>query len=424
MMKKKGLVIIVLALWVVLCLSAVPVLAKGNLKLGRLKILTSLKYKGEYDSNIFYSKDNYQDDYLNWITPRISFEREGSNPNSFFRGGYSADLVYYSDYTVNNYIAHHPYIAWRHTMPSGVYFQITDTFLHTADPYGTESEFLKGKPQSVRWSNILGLTLGYNFAEKYGIETYYSNNLDRFLEAKDEWQDRIDNKFGGYLLYNFTPKTSILAGYRRTLAEYDSQNDGIFDQSRVGGAGTNWSSTTSQDYVLNDFYVGMRFKPGGKFSGELKLGWGNKEWDNQFDIDGNQYTDRDTWVSETSLTYIHSEKTTLDFSFNRKHLGSPDATGQSFVDTLLSLSLSQALVNRWTLRAGVAWNNNDYFGVAPGYPEKYFNRYRGEAGVDWAINDWFSAGLGYLYEIKTAASGWESGEYELHRASIYLRAEY
>jgi len=420
MMKKKGLFTIVLALWIVLCLSAAPALAKGNLKLGRLKILTSLKYKGEYDSNVFYKKQNVQDDFMHWITPTINFEREGSDANSFLRGGYAIDFVFYSNYNENNYIRHQPYIAWRHTMPSGVYFQVTDTFLYTSDPYGTENQFLLGVPQATRWNNILGLTLGYTFAEKYGIEGFYKNELNRFEEEIFQWQDRIDNSFGGYFLYNFTPKTSLLAEYRRTQAEYNSQNDGISDAF----AGTNWSSTTSQDYKLNDFYVGMRFKPGGKLLGEFKLGLGNKVWDNEFDISGNSYNDQDTWISESSLTYYHSQKTTLDLTFDRKILGAPDATGQSFADTLLSLYLSQALVHRWTLRLGVSFNNNNYFDVAPGLPDKYFNRYRGEIGADWAIKDWLTAGVDGLYEIKTAASGWEDSEYELYRGSVYLKAEY
>ena len=112
-----------------------------------------------------------------------------------------------------------------------------------------------------------------------------------------------------------TGKTSLLANYRQGVTVYDKQNDGV----------NGWSDTTSQDNTFSSYFIGFRFEPGGKLSGEIKLGLGNKNYDNEVDKNGNNYKDIDSWVAETNVNFQARAKTIFTLNLQRSLKGSPDS---------------------------------------------------------------------------------------------------
>jgi len=411
---KRGL----LVLGIVFSFFASQVFAQGNIHIGRFKMEPGIAYKGEFNDNIYSAQDNEEDDYINTVTPSIDLSYIEGTPGNFFNIGYSLDLVAYSGNSDNNYQAHKPYIAMGIKTPVGLYLQASDNFLHTKDPYGTENQYKIGE-KTERWNNTAEVTAGYDFFEKYALELMYKNHMERFDLPADEWQDRTDDVFGASFFVKLTGKTSVFVQYRQTKGEYDSQNDGVYDKSY----NQSWNSNTSQDYNLNDYFLGARFEPGGKLSGEIKLGYGNKKFDNKLDIDGRKYEDESSWIAETTVSYQMKKRTLLSLNLQRSQKGSPDADASSYIDTLVGLSLDQDLANRLSFNLGAEWVNNDYLNEESGKANKAFNIYTVKGGLGYKIQDWLKAGLNYEYKSKKASnSDYESSEYNTNILSVSLRA--
>ncbi|NJL59671.1 MAG: outer membrane beta-barrel protein, partial [Desulfobacteraceae bacterium] len=203
--------------------------------------------------------------------------------------------------------------------------------------------------------------MGYEFARRYGIEGAYENYLQRYYEDVHQWQNRSDFRYSASFFYNLSPKTAVFAQYRNTAARYDGQNDGD----------DGWNSNNSQDYKLSDYFLGARFKPGEKLSGEIKVGYGQKNFNNRFDKDGFAYTDGGTWIAESRLDYQMQERTLLSLNFQRGYKSSPFAESASYLDTLIGLELRQKLLaERLALNIGVDFETNEYSNENRNFPDR------------------------------------------------------
>jgi len=403
-----------LAICFIFCLGAATVSAQGNIRLGKLKVELEAAYKAEYNDNIALDETDGKKDYIHTVTPGVVLKYEGK-PGNFLHAGYRADIVAYNDYDESNYEAHMPFISLGFKSPRGLYMTALDSYVSTADPYGSENQYGEGR-KTRRWNNSLGLTLGYEFGRKYKIESDYLNFMLRYKDGADDWQNRIDHRYGASFFYRLTDKSSLFAQYRHTRAEYDEQNDGV----------AGWTSSTSQDYSLDDYFLGVRFDPGRKLRGEIKLGYGRKNFDNEFDKTSNSYEDQSSWVAETGLTYTPSQKTELSYKLGRSIEGSPDTDSSSYMDTFMGVNIHHSITRQLSLGLGLDWNFNDYSDEdISGAPDKYFNIYTARAGAEWAIRKWFSGGMEYQYKRKNANdSYYQDAEYGNNIFSLHLSARF
>lgn len=427
-MTKTSTHVLLLSLVLICCFLIIPpsdAFAQWNLHLGRLTVTPSLNYDLLYTDNVFIEKTNEQDDFIHTITPGVLLGYTGAPGNSFL-AGFSADIARYTDLDDNNYEAYRPFVNISLNSPFGLYFRGGDNFTWTADPFGSFNEYDQSNrfgigQKTERYDNLLNATLGYNLGEKYFTEVTYKNYLTRYDLDKNKWQDRMDHSIAAALFYRLTPKTSAFSEFRYTVADYNEQNDGIFDEGRD----TNWSSETSQDYELIDILIGARLEPVGKLSGEARVGYGAKNFENSVDPIGNSYKDSSTFVASILMTYMPTSRTNLSINVQRSQMGSPDADAASFINTFVQLKLAQQLAYRLTLNLGTEFNNDDYQDEAAGRPDKYFNRYGILPGLDWAIKPWLSTGIQYRYEEQMASDDeYQSSEYTVNKVSFHIKATY
>lgn len=384
----------------------------GNIRLGHLKIEPSIGYGVEYNDNIYTSDSNKQSDIIHKIKPEIKVKYE-RNPGNYFTGGIRSDFAMYSSHSDNNYQAYNPYLSFGIRTPAGFYLRAGNEYLNTEDPSGSENQYNLGV-RTRRWNNSGKIALGYEFARRYGIEGGYENYLQRFYEDADQWQDRSDFRYSASFFYNLSPKTAVFAQYRNTVARYDGQNDGA----------SGWNSGNSQDYTLSDYFVGARFKPGEKLSGEVKVGYGQKNFKNQFDKEGLAYADGGTWIAESRLDYQIQEKTMLSLNFQRGYKGSSFADSASYLDTLVALELRQQLLaDRLTLRLGADFETNEYSNEDPTLPDRRFVLYSFRSGVEWRIRQWLRAGLEYRYRQRNAGDAYyEAYDYDNNIVTVSVNA--
>ncbi len=415
-----------LALFLVLFLGGGDVAAQGNIRLGRLSVTPSLRNEFKYDSNVFYEVEA-KEDYYNILRPSLLLQYTGTTPGNYFQAGYDGSWAWYVDFTDNNWQRHSPWFDAGYESPKGWYLKLGANFNWSEDPFGSFNEFEQSNrfglgAKTRRWNLLVPLVAGFHFSNIWYSEISYRHYAIRYNLDKDKWQDRIERGFGGTIFRRLTPKTSVLVQVQYRDTEYDQQNDVIFD----AGLNAHWSSENSQDHRLLNVLTGLRFEPGGKLSGELKLGYGKKEFQNAFDPLTRPYIDNETWISQTILTYAPFARTTLYLNFQRSQLGSPDPDAASFVNTLVMLSIEQALRYRLYLFAGGLFNNDDYQDENPGIPKKYFNRYGANIGFRWAFKPWLSLGLTYRFteQVVSNEAFYGSSEYIKHEAAFTIAASY
>lgn len=413
--------IFLIGLFLFTFLRAAPAFAQGNLRWGKMKAKVGLRYELEFNDNIFSEPVNEQDDIIHHIIPMIELGYENENrPGNYFFIGYNVDIARYTDFDLNDYERHTPHLSFGLKSAKGLYLTARDQFVSTDDPYGSSNQYGVGV-KTKRYGNDADILLGYEFFRRYAVEAFYRNYFIRYDELADKWQDRTDNRIGGNLVYNVTPKTGLFLQYRYLDANYDEQNDGVYDPGR----GKPWTSDTSQDYKINDVFLGARFKPGAKLDGEVKVGYGTKDYENEFDIDGNKYEDFGDWVAETLVGWQARERTKFTFELRRSFEGSPDADAAGYIDTKLSLMWDQKLAHRLSSKVAGRWNANNYEDVAPGLPDKFFNIYVAWFVLKWDIKKWLHVGVDYEFTSKQATESFYDGEtYDRNQLRFFIGGTY
>ena len=406
--KKIGLLVIGL----LLC-SGISLGFAGNIRLGKLRVEPEIGYKLEYNDNVALVNTDEQTDYIHTITPGILMKYEGATPGNFFSAGYKTDIVVYNDFDENNYEAHKPFFSLGFKSPMGFYLKAADSYIKTADPYGASNQYGEGR-KTRRWNNTFDFALGYEFGGKYGIEGSYRNFLLRYDGEEDEWQNRRDHQYAFDLFYKIAEKTSVFGEYRHTRGEYDEQNNGASE----------WTDATSQDYTLDDYSIGVRFDPGAKLRGEIKIGYGRKNFENELDKSGRQYVNQTSWVAETEVRYTPTERTALSWKLKRNIEGSPTESSSSYLNTFMGLDIKHSLTKQFSLGAGIDWNRNDYSDEnLAGVPKRYFSIYTARTGFEWQIRQWFTGGMEYMYKSKSANNSYyESEAYDNNVFSLSLNA--
>jgi hypothetical protein len=398
--------------------AVLPAYAQAEgMRIGKSILNGAVSVKGEYNDNIYWASKDETDDYIVTVTPALDLKWENS-PGNFLNMGYAVDIASYVDYSDNNFARHQPYLGFGLKTPAGLYFTVDERYIHTEDPYGSDNEYGLGL-STKRWNNKVAAAAGFNFAQRYGVEAGYANYLERWDETFDKWQNVDENTYSAMLFYQITAKTRLFGQYQLVDVAYDDQNDGI--AAKIGPA---WSSATSQDNRQNNLFIGARFSPQNKISGEAKLGYGNVRHDNDVDRTGVKYEDDDTWVAQTRINYQIRTRTRLGFVLSRSYRVTSDEAGDApgYFDTRAGITLDQEMMHRLTGSLGFEWNTQDYQKTGV---EKYFNLYTWKAGLGYDINRWLNAGLYYQYKTKTATEDiYEGSEYTVNSVYVTATAKY
>lgn len=393
---------------------ALPVLAQGNIRIGRIKVTPKIAYTGEYNDNIYLEKDNAKSDYINTVAPALRLSFAGK-PGNYVKAGYEVDLVHYNNYNDNNYQSHKVSGGFGFKSPRGFYLTLRERYTETANAYGSAELYKEGE-RTKRWSNTVGATVGYEFAGRFTLEGDYQSFVEEYDLLADQWQDKQDHAYSVKFYYRFLPKTSAVVQHRRTVRDYPSQ-------ARANDNDKGITSSTSEDYTIDDYFVGLHWDPSARLNGELKLGHSKNRYDNELDWNNNRYEDKDTWVVESNLSYRASEKTKLRAKVMRSIKESTSTTSNYYTDTTFGLGINQALVHRVYFDLGLDYNRGEYnaYGSAGNRDDKSIGS---TLSLDYNIQPWLSAGLAYAYKRRYSTSGFEDKEYTNHKWMFNVNAEF
>ncbi|MDD2219315.1 MAG: outer membrane beta-barrel protein [Desulfoplanes sp.] len=391
------------------------VLAAGNIQIGQVKVLPRVSYTGEWEDNIYQDNANKKNDYLHKLGAGLGLEYTRDEDN-YARLSYDVTHVRYDEYSKNDYWKHNALASLRYQSPMGMYVTLSENFRESSDPYDSDDDYDTGDI-TKRWINDAKVGLGYEFSDRIRTEAYYRNYLKRFHEFSDKHKDRMEHEPGIITYYKFLPKTSVLVEYRATFTSYAEQQDA--SDNAYG-----YDSDTSQDSTYHRVFVGLHWDATAKINGDLKLGWGYKDFDNDEDYAGNDYKDKGSWVAETRLGYQLFQRTRLTFSLVNEQKDDTDAGTGSYEHSKVGFGLDQGITDQLKFLGDVSYTYNLYEYEEDGTNDKDENIYSLGLGFKYAFNEWVNAGIGYTYKEKINNSSYDSDNYTDHTCSISLGAAF
>lgn len=389
----------------ILLVLLIPAMAFGKsaIKFGKIYITPTIQYQAAFDSNIFLADDDDDDssgsveaDLIHKITPSIRFEYQ-KNTSNYIKFGYSQQIVLYTDYSENNYTKHAVFGNFAYKPSRDFYFRIDDKYVDTEDPYGSVNNYGEGE-QTKRWDNTFDMVFGYSLPGKSKLELIYQNHIQKYDTKKDKWQDTISNEPGIKLYYKILPKTSLFVEYRIQICEYTAQQD-VHDNT------LDISAEEAQDFKHHKFFTGFHWDATSKINGDLKFGFGRKDYDNDLNWNDLEYQDYNTWLAETAFIYKQTPKRSFNVKLSRSIEDSSDFGYTTYTRTVAGVGMSQMLGEKWEATGSFYYTFDDYKGGGANARED--DKYKASLGVNYSVFKWLTIGLGYACTIRNSSDDQE-----------------
>jgi len=297
--------------------------------------------------------------------------------------------------------------------PQGLFFGFSNIYLDAEDPFGSGSEYALGQTKK-RWTDDLKTHLGYGVGDGMKMIGYFNYFKQDYDDDIDFSQDHKDFEFGAGYEYRFLPKTWGFIRYHYGEIDYFSH---------PSGSGSTEANDADRDW--HRINVGLTWDARAKLTGELNFGYQWNNWDNETDLHGLPYDEKDTWIAATTLYYKATQRTTIGLDLSRALRSTGSDSVDYFEDTSLGANLQQAILDKFTVSAGISYQVQDYH--LGGREDDNINL---DLGVDYKINQWFTAGAGYTYQTKDSSSDWafdnfgRANEYNDNRFFIEVNAVY
>jgi hypothetical protein len=355
-----------------------------------------LSITGYYTDNVFNTSEKKQSDFVTilspgiWLTvPHIREKLVSLDTSSISPGGFSlsrypdnyfrryqaylfygADIELFSEYSSENVVSHKFEGLFQYNFRGGLTIDLVDQFLVSHDIRGTGISTELDKFNT----NLFNVILTYDVSRKFRFRIDYANFLVNYDASTNDFRDRIDNAFSGYVFYKFRPKTSIFLEYEFIDINYD------------------------EDVLSNGkehhYFGGLQWDITAKTKGSVKAGYGVKDFNSSIIEDSKDF------ILEAQIDYKLSPKTSLKVSASRK----TNETNISTTDFILSNSIEVGYVHRLTGKitgsANLSYTKDTYkdeltFGGET--KERKDNYFTGGLAFQYIFREWLGTSLGYVY---------------------------
>ena len=307
---------------------------------------------------------------------------------------YNADIYRYHEKTDENVTDHKAAAFLQYNFRGGLSFDFVDQWKRGHDPRGTGDSTTLDKFKT----NLFGVNAAYELTKRFELQVEYSNFYVGYDNGRDE-RDRTDNSYGGSLHYKYSPKTTFFVEYKNIDVDYDLAT----------------YSDSSEDQVL----AGMKWDVTAKTSGKLKLGYGNKD----FDQAGR--SDADNLVVELSGRYALTPKTSIEVTGTRK-ANETTIQGTNYVETdSLSVAYLQSITPRINAVVNLIYTNDSYDGattVGSVTQERDDDIFTFAPALQYSFNKWLFADLVYSYTKRD--SNFDTYDYETSQVMVRLASSF
>ncbi len=386
---------------------------ESTLIFGNMVVKPGLTLQEVYDDNIYLGSgtnaigEREESDWITHIIPNIMLDYS-LHERGGIKLGYLGDFAYYKDDSNNDWKNHKGIFGLNYKAPVGLIVGIDNRYTRVQDPYSSDNEYRLGVPQIERWHNDLKTKIGYELRNLFRIFAYYNYYKQKYDEEIDYSQNYDCNEVGAGIEKKILPLTWGFLRYFHRKTDYYTHRKGVTDFNDA-------------DFSYDSVKMGLAWDPGAKIEGELNFGYTWKKYDNDADVSGSQYNDKNTWIASTLLSYKPTVKTTLGLALIKALRDVGADTTEYFDDTGISINLKQVIISELSLLVGVAYSTHDYEDSIDN-PGREDDNYTGRLGIEYLINEWLMAGADYTYREKNSNYG--EYDYKENKFRIILGMTY
>lgn len=378
-----------------------------------------------YKSNLYRTADDPEGVWATYLTPGIwaavpgSCERiieivtssaapGGMAVNPFYpKTGrkYQSYLLYspqyeiYYDHSDENMVTHRADAYFRYNTRNKLSIRAIDQFKRSHDSVSSRALTIDD-----RYKTNLFSTLGtFDLTEKLRLRLDYSNFYLDYDSDENSRADRMDNSWAAYGYFNFTPKTSIFANYE--FADIDYDNNELNSRERRLFAGLRWDVTK-------------------KTSGQVKAGFGEKDYDQS------GLSDLDTWMAEIQVDHSLTARTDVVLNAYRRYdeaigeLVDKDDLKEYFTKGILTHFIGLSLNYDFTTKLHLSLDSTLFYDEYKDEERRGARKEREDTefaispAVKFDFMKWLTFDLAYTYTNRD--SNYSQFDYEDH--TVFLRA--
>lgn len=349
-----------------------------------------------YTDNVFNAKGEKKSDFITvispgvWLTiPRIYEKLLSVDTSSIAPGGFSlsrstsgsfrryqtylfygADIERFSKYSSENVTSHKLEGLFQYNLRGGLSIELAEQYLASHDITGTgiSSELDKYK------TNLSNLTLSYNALEKIKFRIDYSNFLVDYDASRNDYRDRDDNAFSGYVFYKFQPKTSL-------FIEYD-----FID--------INYTKGSLLDSKEHHYFGGLQWDMTAKSKGSVKAGYGVKNFSDS------SVGDAKDFIVEAQIDHQFTPKTSVIIKASRKTNETNISTSEFILSNNIEVEYLQRFTGKITGDVNFSYTNDSYKGNLTfdgETKERKDDTLRGAFALRYKFKEWLNLDTGYIY---------------------------
>jgi len=387
-MSTTGKIFIVIFAAIVIALGSV-VESSAEIRVRRLKINPEIGVQETYRSNIYQTENNRKSDFVTTVIPGIDLEYNFGSKHSF-TAGYKGAWNNYAKYSNNNYWDHEAFANLSLRFPGGLDLGVEQKYINN---WLERSANIDRQRHYIE--NITGVSGAYRFGDRWKAEARYNRDDYSFSSDRDRQSSYVADLYGGAVYYRFLPRTAALVEYQHIVKDYD--------------VGRIHDSTT--DIV----YLGVQFDPAGKLRGDIKAGYGWKDYDES--LPGRSNT-ANTWMVASKVSYDMSKYTNFELRAIREFQDDGDFGNVPYYRTFASLTAQHFFTYKIGASATVAYQQNDYTNDAPDpltgrLGKRQDDRWTFGAGAFYNIQKYLKTRLDYEYI--TRDSNFNTYSFDEHR---------
>ncbi len=366
---------------------------------GAFNLIPTVTVDVKDTDNMFLSSANEVDSRIYIVSPRLEAVAEGN--------GNSLRLVGQIDEANFSATDEDDYTDWRVSGDAHLQMDLRNAFdfnagfFRTREMRGTgfsQGGFLPTTPDRYEETTFGG---SYQFGtnESLGRLVLSADSYDKSYRNNrftTQFRDREDMDYSGALYFNISPRTDIFVEYIQRTVDYGTDPLAI--------AGVPDSLDSDEDYL----YVGVSWEVTGSTTGSLKLGQGEKKFDDADRVDA------DDSVWEANILWEPLSYSAVSFTAKQ---GFGEAVGQgSFQDTT---NYNINWQHSWSesLRSTVNWYTSDdtYVGSSRQDDMDLLS-----IRLDYSVQRWFDVYVSYQQDERS--SSFSSFNYEQNLMAIGFAA--
>jgi polysaccharide biosynthesis protein VpsM len=348
---------------------------------GNLKIVPWVKYDQQWDSNIFYDRENPQHDWIFVTTPGIIGEF-GFGPEGMHKvkADYKVELGAFARFDDQNY--------GNHDLNTGIAldfdkytFDVNNRFQFTSDRAGTEFT-----NRVLRKINTFDAVMGWHF-NKIDFDTGYRFYMVDYLSDTLKSIDYYTNEgwITGYV--QVAPKTQALLEFNYKNLQYPDA-----------------SGRNANAYAI---LTGVRGQITGKVSGTAKIGYKYKDYNSSTQKDYSNY------VAGIDLYYDMSQRVDMTFSYYRQPYESTYSNNNYYIGDHFRYNIKYDLGKNFTAILDAFWLHNNYKNAGVGEANKRKdNEWQLAPRLEYKWKEFMVIGGGYKFHQRESNIG--SRRYDQH----------